>query len=96
MGLTHITGKDWYRLATSLNEARKRELGELIPPNEDLLPEIRAAIGKDGGLVANLVPVFGEPIRRAFEMVRDVVSDKYGSEYRDQLWARINQTEDCP
>ena len=94
MGLTHINLKDWHRLATSLNEVRKRDLGVLIPPNEDLIPELRAAIGKEGGLVENLIPVFGEPIRRAFEMVREVIADKHGPEYRDQLWARINQAED--
>ena len=94
MGISHITTKDWIRLATSLNEARKQELGELIPPNEELIPEIRAAIGKDGGLVANLVPVFGEPIRRVFDLFRDVLANKYGADYRDQLWTRINQTGD--
>ncbi len=94
MGIAHLQTQDWIRLATSLNEARKRELGELIPPNKDLIPAIRAAIGKEGGLVANLVPVFGEPIRRAFELFTDVLGDKYGPAYRDQLWTRINQTGD--
>lgn len=93
MALADITNpRDLPRLYSAFREARLRN-EQIIPPLDDLLPAVRKAVEQEGDLVENLTHVFGEPIRRGFDTVKGVLSEKYGPEYTEDLWQRFLRKE---
>jgi hypothetical protein len=90
MALADLTPRDYAHLLFAFKEASKRK-DTLLPKLDELLPEIRKAIGTEGDLVENLVPIFGEPIRRGFDLVRSILGEKHGEAYTNDLWARLTK-----
>lgn len=93
MALVDLSARDYTRLLSAFREASAHR-DKLLPNLDELIPAIRNAIGTEGDLVENLVPVFGEPIRRGFDLVKTILSNKYGQEYTDELWVRVNRKGD--
>lgn len=88
MALADLNPRDYYRLLNAFKEAHKRDT-VILPSFDELLPELRKAVDKDGDILANLTPVFGEPIRRGFDLVRDVLTEQHDADYADDVWARF-------
>jgi len=77
------------RIIAAVNEARKRE--RLLPTWAELGPALQQALKQPGELVDNLVPIFGIHIHRSIAVFRDVLVERYGAEYADDLWLRLSR-----
>lgn len=88
MAFADLNVRDYMRLLTAFQEARTRD-EKIIPTRDELIPAIRQAVEKDGHLVDNMAVVFGEPIRRGFDLVRSLISEKHGDSYTTDLWERF-------
>lgn len=88
MAIADLNARDYMRLYTAFKKAR--EIDALrVPSLEELIPAIRKAVGQDGEIVDNLVPVFGDTIRPVFDTVRGLIVEKHGETYADELWDRF-------
>lgn len=92
MAIADLNPRDYMRLFNAFKEARKRSV-EIVPSAEQLIPEIKNAVNKDGDLVDNLALVFGDSIRQGFDVVREVVVEAHGEEYTADLWSRFMRRE---
>jgi hypothetical protein len=88
MAISDLTSRDLYRLSQAFLEGRKRD-AKLIPSMDELMPAIKEAVNQDGDILDNLVPIFGEPIRRGFDLLREVIVEQHSEEYAEQLWDRF-------
>lgn len=90
MAMHDITNPvDLPRLIASVNEARKRDA--FLPTWSELGPAISDALRRPGDLAEKLAPVFGDQIGRSLAVLREVLVERYGQAYADDLWERFNR-----
>ena len=88
MAFADLNFRDCYRLLNAFGEAHTRA-PEIVPTWDELKPELAKAVVKEGDLLGHLTPIFGEPIRRGFDLVKDVLTEKHDAEYAEDVWARF-------